>query len=91
MTGDLLMCCSSTRRFGRRIWRTTGLSASPWYWSGQIILSVIMQHVQDNKRIRLRQHRFMKGRSCFTYLISFYDQVTHLVDEGVAVGVIYSF
>jgi len=30
----------------------------------------------------------MKGRSCLTNLISCYDQVTHLVDEGKAVDVI---
>ena len=31
----------------------------------------------------------MKGRSCLTSLISFYDHVTRLVDEGKAVDVIY--
>jgi len=31
----------------------------------------------------------MKGRSCLTNLISFYDQVTCLVDEGKAVDLIY--
>ena len=31
----------------------------------------------------------MKDRSCSTKLISCYDQKTHLVDEGKAVGVIY--
>jgi len=30
----------------------------------------------------------MKGRFCLTNLISFYDQTTHLVDEGKAVDVI---
>jgi len=31
----------------------------------------------------------MKGRSCLTNLISFYDQVTHLVDTGKAVDISY--
>ena len=33
---------------------------------------------------------FMKGRSCLANLISFYDQVTRLVDEGKAVGIVYT-
>ncbi|KAK4815550.1 hypothetical protein QYF61_003642 [Mycteria americana] len=55
----------------------------------QIILSVIMWHVQDNQVIRPSQHGFMKGRSCLTNRISFYDKVTHLVDEGKAMDVVY--
>ncbi|PKU45068.1 rna-directed dna polymerase from mobile element jockey-like [Limosa lapponica baueri] len=35
------------------------------------------------------QRGFMKGRSCLTNLISFYDKVNHLVDEGNAVDVVY--
>jgi len=31
----------------------------------------------------------MKGRSCLTNLVSFYDEVTHLVYEGKAVDVVY--
>ncbi|KAJ7403522.1 hypothetical protein WISP_150474 [Willisornis vidua] len=34
------------------------------------------------------QHGFRKGRSCLTNLI-FYDQVTHVLDEGNAVDVVY--
>ena len=41
------------------------------------------------RMIRPSQHGFMKGRSCFTNLISFDDKVTHLVDEGKAVHVVY--
>ena len=39
--------------------------------------------------IRPRQHRFMRGRLCLTNLISFYNWVTRLVDEGKALDVVY--
>jgi len=55
----------------------------------QFILSALIGHVQDNQGIRPSQHACMKGRSCLTNLISFYDQVTQLMDEGKAVDVIY--
>ena len=55
----------------------------------QVILSAITWHVQDNQMIRPSQRRFMKGRFCLTNLISFYDKVTRLVDEGKAVDVVY--
>jgi len=45
--------------------------------------------VKDNQGIRPSQYGFVKGRSCLTNLISFYDQVTCLVDEGKAVDVVY--
>ena len=48
----------------------------------QIILNAITGHMWDNQGIGLSQHGFMKGRSCLTNLVSFYDKVTHLVDEG---------
>jgi len=55
----------------------------------RFILSALTGHVKDNQGIRPSQHGFMKCRSCLTSLISFYDLVTHLVDEGKAVDVIY--
>ena len=45
--------------------------------------------MQDNRGIRPSQHEFTKGRSCLTNLISFYDPVTRLLDEGKAVDVVY--
>ncbi|KAJ7422928.1 rna-directed dna polymerase from mobile element jockey-like [Pitangus sulphuratus] len=47
------------------------------------------KHTKDNQGIRFIQYEFRKGRSCLTNLISFYDQVTCLVDEGKAVDVVY--
>ena len=52
-------------------------------------MSEFTRHVQDNQGIRPSQHGFMKGRSCLTNLISFYDLVTHLVDKGKAVDVVH--
>ncbi|GAB0179474.1 mitochondrial enolase superfamily member 1 [Grus japonensis] len=56
---------------------------------GKVVDQLIIQHIQDNQVIRLSQHGFMKGRSCLTNLISFYDKVICLVDEGKAVNVVY--
>ena len=51
-------------------------------------MSAIAHHIWDHKGIRPNQHLFMKGRSCLTNLISYY-QVTHLLAEGKTVDVIY--
>ena len=48
-----------------------------------------MDQLKVNKRIRSSWHGFMNGRSCLTNLISLYGKVTHLVDEGKAVDVVY--
>ena len=52
-------------------------------------LECITQHVGDNWGIRPSQHGFMKGKSCLTNLISFYNWMTLLVDEAKAVDVVY--
>ena len=54
----------------------------------QIILGEITQHVHGIQGIRPSQHGLMKGRLRLTNLISFYDWVTRLVDEGKAVDVV---
>ena len=48
-----------------------------------------MDQLKVNQGIRPSQHGFTNGRSCLTNLISFYNKVTHLVDEGKAVDVVY--
>ena len=70
-------------------YRPVSLTLVPGKIMERYILSELTRQVQDNQGVRPSQHGFMKGRSCLTNLISFYDQVTRLVDEGKAVHVIY--
>ncbi|TRZ10051.1 hypothetical protein HGM15179_017062 [Zosterops borbonicus] len=53
----------------------------------QIILSATKWNVQDKQGIRPSQPGLVKGRSCLTNLVSSYDRMTCLVDEGKAVDV----
>lgn len=39
--------------------------------------------------IRDSQHGFVKGRSCLTNLVEFFEEVTKEVDKGKAVDVVY--
>ncbi|KAK4826215.1 hypothetical protein QYF61_006159 [Mycteria americana] len=70
-------------------YKPVSLTSVPGKIMERFILSALNRHVQANQGIRHSQHGFMKGRSCLANLISFYDQVTRLVDEGKAVDVIY--
>lgn len=55
----------------------------------QIILSVITWCIQYDQGVRPSLHGYWRGMSCLTHVIFFYDQVTHLVNEGNAVDVVY--
>ncbi|KAK4828554.1 hypothetical protein QYF61_027523 [Mycteria americana] len=70
-------------------YRPVSLTSVPGKIMERFILSALNRHVQANQGIRPSQHGFMKGRSCLINLISFYDKVTRLVDEGKAVDVVY--
>jgi len=70
-------------------YRPVSLTLVPGKIMERFILSALTGHVKGNQGIRTCQHGFMKVRSCLINLISFYDQVTCLVDEGKVVDVIY--
>ncbi|PKU34200.1 hypothetical protein llap_15501 [Limosa lapponica baueri] len=70
-------------------YRPVSLTSVPGKIMERIILSELSQQVQDSQGIRASQRGFMKGRSCLTNLISFYDHVTHLLAAGKAVDVVY--
>jgi len=55
-------------------YRPVSLTSVPGKIMERFILSELTGHVKNNQGIRPSQHGFMKGRSCLTNLISFYDR-----------------
>ncbi|KAK4824064.1 hypothetical protein QYF61_009915 [Mycteria americana] len=70
-------------------YRLVSLTLVPGKVMEQLILETIARHMKDKKLIRKSQHGFTKGKSCLTNLITFYDEMTGLVDQGRAVDVVY--
>ncbi|KAK4829071.1 hypothetical protein QYF61_002015 [Mycteria americana] len=69
-------------------YRPVSLTLIPGKLMEQLILEIISRHIKEQKIIRSSQHGFSKGMSCLTNLITFYDEMTGLADEGRAVDIV---
>jgi len=67
------------------------MPVSPTSVPEKVMEQIILNTTHRTTRLSglVGQHVFIKGRSCLTNLISFYDKVTRLVDKGKPVNVVY--
>lgn len=78
--GDMEVLCN---------YRPVSLTWLPRKKVHQIIKQSIYKHLQDDKVIKISQHRFVKNKLCQPNLISFFDRFNVFVVKGEAADVIY--
>ena len=54
-----------------------------------VLKDAIVSHLKRHRLLNKTQHGFVSGRSCLTNLLTFLEDVTKSVDEGLSVDVIY--
>ena len=54
-----------------------------------IIKDNIVKHLDNNSLIGNTQHGFVKGRSCTTNLLDFFEEVTNNLNNGTPTDIIY--
>lgn len=54
-----------------------------------LVKGVIVEHVDNYKLIKISQHVFMKGHSCLTNLVDFFEEVCYVFYRNNHVDLVY--
>jgi len=54
-----------------------------------MIRDQLVDHLQKNKLLNPSQHGFMRGRSCTTNLLEFFETISEVADKGDPMDIIY--
>lgn len=55
----------------------------------QILLKIMLGHLENNEVIHDNQHGYSRSKLCLTNAVAFYDRVTVLVEKGSANDIIH--
>ncbi|KAJ7422027.1 RNA-directed DNA polymerase from mobile element jockey-like protein [Pitangus sulphuratus] len=86
---NIVLIFKKGKKEDSRNYRPVSLTSVPGKVMEKIILEGIEKHLKDSVVTAHSQYGFMRGKSCLSNLISFYDKVTHLADQGKPVDVIF--
>ena len=70
-------------------YRPVSVTSVPGRVKESLLKDGIVQHLEENKLINGSQHGFMKGKSCLTNLLEFFDNVTKNIDCENAMDIVY--
>jgi hypothetical protein len=70
-------------------YRPVSLTSVPCKIMESIIKDTMMAHLEQENLIRDSQHGFIPGRSCAMNLLTFQEEITKCLDDGVPVDVFY--
>jgi hypothetical protein len=70
-------------------YRPVSLTSVPCKIMEGVIKEHMMEHLTKNKLISDSQHGFVAGRSCTTNLLTFQEEITKYLDDGIPVDVFY--
>ena len=70
-------------------YRPISLTSVPCKILETLMRKKVIEHIIENKLLKSSQHGFLKGKSCCTNLLEFFEHITKNFDEGKAMDIIY--